>query len=259
MSPTGSNPNAIPAADRLTRFTERAGAYKAHRPSYPPAAIDAALAGLLSTSRTAADIGAGTGISSRLLADRGWNVTAVEPNAAMRAAAEPHPRITWRDSTGESTSLPAAGIDLVLCAQAFHWLNPTAAIAEFRRILKPGGRIALLWNIHDENWPPSREFKSIMVSHATEPPTSPWFLPVGEPLARAQGLHHPRIVRVPNEQRLDREGLIGRALSASYAPKSGDRLSQMTVALESLFDRYSEAGVLTLRYITEVHLAETAE
>jgi len=246
-----------PAADRLTRFSDRAGDYARHRPSYPTAALDALLQDLPTTARFAADIGAGTGISSRLLADRGFEVIAIEPNAAMRASAEPHPRITWHDATGESTGLPDHSLNLVLCAQAFHWLNPHAALAEFRRILKPGGRIALIWNIHDESWPASRTFKSIMVTNATEPPTSPWFLAVGEPLTRDPALVNARIVRVSNEQTHDLEGLIGRATSASYAPKEGPSHDAMIRQLTALFDQHQHSGRITLRYVTEVHLAET--
>lgn len=247
-----------PAADRLTRFSDRAGDYARHRPSYPSAAFDAVLADLAADARTAADIGAGTGISARLLADRGFDVTAIEPNAAMRAAAEPNPRIMWRDATGESTGLPDHSLDLILCAQAFHWLNPDAALAEFRRVLRPGGRIALVWNIHDESWPASRTFKSIMVTNATEPPTSPWFLAVGEPLTRDPALVNARIVRVPNEQSHDLEGLIGRATSASYAPKQGPSHDAMIRELIALFDQHQQNGRITLRYVTEVHLAETS-
>lgn len=255
---TSEPPHAPPALDRLTRFTDRAGDYARHRPSYPPQAIEAALAGLPATERIGVDIGAGTGISARLLADRGWTVHAVEPNSAMRTAAEAHPRVTWHAATGEHTGLADHSADLVLCAQAFHWLSPPAAIAEFKRILRPGGRIALIWNIHDEAWPISREFKSLMVRHATEPPTSPWFLPVGEPLAHTEGLINPRVIRVSNTQSLDEPGLLGRASSASYAPKSGPALEALNTALRTLFARFNTAGVLTLRYVTEVHLAETS-
>lgn len=248
----------VPAADRLTRFSDRAETYAQHRPSYPPTAFDALLADLPESANRAADIGAGTGISSRLLADRGWNVIAIEPNAAMRSASVPHERIIWRDATGESTRLADRSVDLILCAQAFHWLDPVAAIGEFRRILTAGGRIALLWNVHDEHWPASHEFKSVMVQHATEPPTSPWFRPAGEPLASAAGLRNARIIRVPNHQTLDREGLLGRAASASYAPKQGPAHAALTRALNDLFDRHQQHGAFTLRYLTEVHLAETA-
>lgn len=80
--------------DPTRRFSDRADAYARFRPSYPASAIDAILAGLAPPATLeAADVGAGTGIASRLLGDRGVRVAAVEPNAAMRAAAAPHPRV----------------------------------------------------------------------------------------------------------------------------------------------------------------------
>ncbi|MBV9438785.1 MAG: class I SAM-dependent methyltransferase, partial [Candidatus Eremiobacteraeota bacterium] len=118
------------------RFTKRADAYAAGRPSYPPAAIDALLDGLGDPSAVVAvDLGAGTGISSRLLAERGAQVLAVEPNAAMRAAAERHPRVEWIDGTAEQTGLAEASVDLVAAFQAFHWFHAPVALREAIRIL----------------------------------------------------------------------------------------------------------------------------
>ena len=100
--------------DRPTaRFSERASAYAANRPGYPPAALDALLEGLGPPERlTIADIGAGTGIAARLLAERGATVFAVEPNHSMTEQAEPDPRIEWIDGTGEDTHVPSKSVDL---------------------------------------------------------------------------------------------------------------------------------------------------
>ncbi len=128
-----------------SRFADRASDYARFRPSYPAEAIDAALAGMpIASGLVAADIGAGTGISSRLFAERGVRVLAVEPNAAMRESAEPHEGVTFVDGTAEATGLESASVDLVICAQAFHWFRPVEALAEFRRIVKPGGRLVTL-------------------------------------------------------------------------------------------------------------------
>jgi len=246
-----------PAPDRLTRFSDRAGDYAAHRPSYPARAIDLILMEHNAASMVAADVGAGTGISARLLADRGIRVHAVEPNAAMRGAAVPHAQIEWHDGTGEATGLPARSVDLVLAAQAFHWFDPDSAIAEFRRVLRPPvARIALMWNVHDHADPAMQAYRHAIIDHATDPPQSPWFKDPGRPLARARGLSNPRVVTVPNEHAVTRDGLIGRALSASYAPKSGPAHDAMIRELHALFDRFADGPHLRMRYITEVHLAE---
>src|SRR5689334_8771077 len=94
------------------RFFDRAGDYARYRPGYPGAAIDAVLEGLPKAC-TVADVAAGTGILSRLVAARGARVLAVEPNAAMRAAAAPHPGVVWSDGTAEATGLPDGSVDLV--------------------------------------------------------------------------------------------------------------------------------------------------
>ena len=122
-------------SDATQRFGDRADAYAAHRPSYPPEAIDVVLAGLGDPhALTIADLGAGTGISSRLLAERGAKVIAIEPNARMRAAAGLDAGIEWRDGTGEASGLPSASVDLAAAFQAFHWFATPAGVAEMRRI-----------------------------------------------------------------------------------------------------------------------------
>ncbi|WP_245817334.1 class I SAM-dependent methyltransferase [Hydrococcus rivularis] len=131
----------------LARFSGRAADYANYRPSYPKEAIEKILEGLDSSSQLlAADVGAGTGIASRLLADQGVRVFAIEPNDEMRQAASPHPLVEFRKGTAENTTLPKASVDLVASFQAFHWFDPALTLLEFRRILKPTGRLALVWN-----------------------------------------------------------------------------------------------------------------
>ncbi|MGA9419931.1 MAG: class I SAM-dependent methyltransferase, partial [Candidatus Cybelea sp.] len=138
--------------DPTARFGTRAQAYAAFRPSYPAGAIDAALDGLGDPNTlTIADVGAGTGISSRLFAERGVTVIAIEPNARMRAAAEQHPRVSWRDGTAERTNLPSGSVDAVVACQAFHWFVPNEAFGEFRRIARR--RAAILQYERDERDP----------------------------------------------------------------------------------------------------------
>lgn len=255
-------PGAAPSDDPTRRFSDRAADYVKHRPSYPAPAIDALLEGLGPPgSLAAADIGAGTGISSRLLAERGVRVVAVEPNASMRAAGAslPHPLITWRDATGESTGLPDSSADLVLCAQAFHWLDAPRALDEFRRVLRrppAPARAALVWNTHDTSDPFMRDYRCVILDHATDPPTSPWFTEQPCPLSSAAAWSNYRLLRFPNHQVFDLEGLIGRAISASYSPKQGPAYLALVRDLTDLFHRRAEDARVRLNYITEAHLAE---
>jgi ubiquinone/menaquinone biosynthesis C-methylase UbiE len=123
MSETNFNSGPLYTLNPLGRFSDRATDYVKYRPSYPAAAIDMIVAGL-GEAAVVADIGAGTGISSRLLADHGLRVLAIEPNAAMRTAAESHPLVDFCDGKAEDTQLAADSIDLVTCFQAFHWFDP---------------------------------------------------------------------------------------------------------------------------------------
>jgi SAM-dependent methyltransferase len=240
-----------------TRFTDRADDYARHRPSYPAEAIDAVLEGLGEpASLAAADVGAGTGISARLLADRGVRVVAVEPNGAMRAAALAHPRVTWRDGRAEATGLPGASVDLVLCAQAFHWFEPEPTLREFRRILRPGGRLALVWNQRDEDDPLTAEYGRRIreVSDDTEAASDRRRSEAPAAVA-ASGLFLPLpTAHARYEQALDEDGLVGRARSASYVPKDGPAWTRLESGLRALHRRHRDAkGLVSLRYRTDVY------
>lgn len=129
----------------------------------------------------AADIGAGTGKMSALLAREGLEVWAVEPSAAMRAQARPHPLITQVAATAEDTGLGAANCDLVVYAQSWHWVDPVAAGAEAVRILKPGAPLVIVFNQMDVTvqWVHrlSRIMRSGDVHRADRPPRPEGFAP----------------------------------------------------------------------------------
>jgi len=120
-------------SDSTTRFSDRADDYARFRPTYPREIVDAILAGF--DNPAVADLGAGTGISSRLLADAGARVFAVEPNAPMRAQIVSSTNVTPIDGRAETTSLPEASIDIVTAFQAYHWFKPEAVFTEVARIV----------------------------------------------------------------------------------------------------------------------------
>ena len=118
-------------------------------------------------------------------------------------------RIEWRAGTAEQTGLEASSVGLVLCAQAFHWFRPEAALAEFARILRPGGRVALVWNDRDERDAFTRGYGGLIIAASGENPaaishTRP------EPLFASRLFGCARKLELPNEQVLDEEGLVGR-------------------------------------------------
>lgn len=132
-------------------FTSLAEAYSQYRPGYAPAVVRAAigLVGKPAAEIVAADVGAGTGIWSRMLAQSVGKVIAVEPNAEMRrhgiANSAGH-RVEFREGAGESTGLADGAVDLLTMASSFHWVDFERGLAEFHRALRTGGWFIALWN-----------------------------------------------------------------------------------------------------------------
>ena len=127
-------------------FSRSADAYDRARPDYPPAAVAWLAERLgLRPGRTVVDLAAGTGKLTRPLAATGAEVVAIEPVAEMRARIGDAAARSL-DGTAEAVPLPDASADAVTVAQAFHWFDGPAALAEIHRVLRPGGALALVWN-----------------------------------------------------------------------------------------------------------------
>jgi ubiquinone/menaquinone biosynthesis C-methylase UbiE len=136
-------------------FDSGAEAYERGRPSYPEAAIEHLARVLcLGPGKRVLDLAAGTGKMTRLLVPTGVELVAVEPVAGMRTAfAAAVPGVEILDGTAEALPLPDASVDAVVVAQAFHWFDQERALAEIDRVLRPGGGVALVWNLRDESVP----------------------------------------------------------------------------------------------------------
>ncbi len=251
-----TDPPALHALSPTRRFSDRARDYERYRPDYPAPAIDAVLAGCGDPGRlVVADVGAGTGIASRLIAERGARVIAVEPNAEMRAAAWPHARTEWRDGTAEATGLEDESVDLLLCAQAFHWFRADQALAEFRRVLRPGGRLTLMWNNRDRRDELTRSY--IAAIHAVNGEHPAERRSLDPSVVSDAGLFtEPRLETFDHSQALHLAGLIGRATSASYVPREGAAFERLSELLTELYERHRDArGRVTMRYVTQVFLS----
>jgi ubiquinone/menaquinone biosynthesis C-methylase UbiE len=252
-----------------SRFADRATDYAKYRPSYPAEAITAILAGLDDPARlTAADIGAGTGISSWLLAGRGLKVWAIEPNDAMRTAAiadgqaqmnaQTSTQIEFRAGTAEQTGLSDRAVDLITCFQAFHWFEPDATLREFHRILKPAGRVALIWNDRDREDEFTNQYTEV-IRQAADPH---YFERLDRKASDTEALRLSPLFTnysaqtFTNSHRLDQAGLVGIALSASYIPKSGELHDQLLRNLQQLYDQWQGA---ILSYRTHLFLANAIE
>jgi SAM-dependent methyltransferase len=173
----------------------------------------------------------------------------------MRAAALPHPRVAWLAGTAQATGLAAASVDIVLCAQSFHWFHTREAIAEFSRIVKPSGRLAIMWNRRSATDPLTAAYRKAIVDVGGE--IAAERMPFEPEIVSADGrFTAPERRAFPNTQRLDLDGLIGRARSASYVPKAGEAGMRLLESLRALHARFADRnGFVTLVYETELYLS----
>jgi ubiquinone/menaquinone biosynthesis C-methylase UbiE len=234
--------------DPTTRFTSHAEDYAAHRPAYGDDVIEFVLEGLGPRPRVA-DLGAGTGISSRLLAAHGAQVIAVEPNAAMRERAALMPGVTFVDAAAESTTLPTSSVDAATAFQAFHWFRAPEAVAEICRIVRPGGQAALVLNERDESDAFTAAFGDIVRRYALED-TERRRMESMDAFEQLPGFAERR--QFPNGQVLDRDGVLGRTRSASYLPREGPQAAALEREVGEVFARHATAGHLRLALVTWV-------
>lgn len=245
--------------DPTGRFSDRVGDYVRYRPDYPPALLDWLQRELgVDRSWQVADVGAGTGISSKLFLDAGYRVTVVEPNAPMRAAAEQwlgaDANFRAVDGRADATGLPDASVDLVTVAQAFHWFDEAAARREFARILRPGGLAAIWWNSRRLGGTPFLEgYEALLRDFGTDYGLVAERYADDERMRAWFGAGYRGGTRFAHGQRLDFEALRGRLLSSSYVPPAGHpRHLPMLQALRELFDACAERGTVSFDYDTRV-------
>ena len=249
-------------ADPTGRFSGLADIYAKHRPSYPEQAIQFIMqrCGLVEES-ILIDIGSGTGISSRLFANLGVHVIGIEPNSDMREKAQADisddrsASISYVDGQAESTGLPAAHADAVLCAQSFHWFDADKALAEFRRILKPNGWVVLMWNERDESDPFTNKYGDLFHTLSDTSAVEVQRGQAGKALLQTDLFSDGRRSVFSSQQLLDEDGLVGRALSASYAPKEKDLAERFEGSLRKLFKQSEKNGTVNLIYETSVYTA----
>lgn len=244
-------------------FSNRSANYEKYRPRYPESAINMIFANL-DLPLTVADVGAGTGISSRLMAQDGINVLAIEPNIEMTNAAPWHPQVQFLQRTAENIPLPSATVDLVTSFQAFYWFDFNKSLQEFRRVLKPKGRLALVWNFWDNRDLASQEYCRIVLNSSVPQKTATsfkswiqnlqyqifwlgWWLPNFTNLRKYE-FHF--------SQQLDLKGCIGLADSQGFTPSEGEGLATLVSKLTNFHNDFADSqGWVTIRYRTYLYLS----
>jgi SAM-dependent methyltransferase len=247
--------------DATERFTNRTEEYRRHRPGYPPQVIDILKEKkVIHASSVVADIGAGTGLSSKIFLTYVSQVYGVEPNAAMRRQAEidlaDDVNFTAVDGSAEATKLADATIDLIVAAQAFHWFDKPAAFREFRRILKPKGHLLLMWNERDtEGDALQAEYEAMLQSLI---PNYRDLVHKSLKLETITAFFNGGAVTrfsLENEQIFTFEALQGRMMSSSYIPKPPSPVyDALSTQLKALFSRHQRDGTVRFVYRTNGYL-----
>lgn len=244
------------------RFSDRVDNYIKYRPNYPQGVIDCLMEHTgITTESTIVDVGSGTGIFSELLLKNDFKVIGIEPNLEMRLAAERllqhHQGFKSIDGTAEVTTLPDQQTDLIVATQAFHWFEPATTRKEFKRILTPRGKVALIWNDRKFDAPFGQAYENYLLTHGTD------YRKVNHRQIDRKRIErffeHDQVAlhTYYNYQEFDFEGLKGRALSSSYFPNSDSpQFETLMQELRTLFDHHRQNGVVRVEYDTLVFIGQ---
>jgi SAM-dependent methyltransferase len=231
-----------------------AGLYEQARPEYPQEAV-AWVAGRLGlgSDSTIVDLGAGTGKLTRALLAIGGRLIAVEPGDAMRAELERTlPEVEALRGAAEDIPLPDGSVDCVAVGQAFHWFRHDEALPELRRVLRPGGGLALLWNSRDHDRPVQKEISNLLAPFV--PPGRPGPEHWAETLEQSAFFTRPDEAHFPWVQQLDADGLAARMGSVSFvAAASPEARAELDTRLREVAARLG--GVVDFPYVTDVYVS----
>jgi SAM-dependent methyltransferase len=239
-------------------FAQAADAYEHGRPGYPPAAVEHLCEALgIGPGRAVLDLAAGTGKLTRLLVPTGAELAAVEPVGEMRAAlARALPGVTALAGTAENIPLAADSVDAVLAGSAFHWFHGDEALAEIHRVLRPGGRLGLMWNVRDESVPWVAELTAIMEPHRGSAPryrSNAW----KEAFRRTTAFSPLRCAEFRHVHRLEPEAVLARVASVSFVAALPERDRAAVLAGVRALLAYDPATrgreVVELPYRTDVY------
>lgn len=267
-----SAPASAAEFDCARSFDAWAPDYDRYRPAYPDALFARIAAKLeLPAQPSVVDLGAGTGRATLAMIERGWHVTAVDPGRPMLDVLRARAReaglvVATIEAHAEDTGINEASVDLVTAAQAFHWFDKERAVDEMARVVRPGGGVALFWNVRDESR--SRfvaDYHDLLQTRFGDRDTGR-YLEAGRPTGREptraafagvaafeslafEQLHH--------EQKMTADEFIGMAFTASYIraiPDAGQ--AEFRGELEALISRHGLAkGTFSIPYRVDLWTA----
>jgi len=261
----------VVAMDSTERFSGRSQQYVKYRPSYSDEVIHHLLQVVgIASSDLVADVGAGTGIFAEKLLEQHIQMIAVEPNDDMRSAlieylqsyltvnTKGEQQLTVSSGSAEQTELVSDSVNHIICAQSFHWFDAELTRAEFKRILKQGGQVVLLWNQRDIGASAfmkdyddfflkyGKGYEEVKHKHISLPSLKPFY-----------GGHEPQFASYQYSQQFDLEGLFGRIQSSSFSLQKEDtRYGGYIEDIKQLFSNHEQNGVVHMLYRTDIYWGE---
>ena len=245
----------------VSRFDGRVEFYAKYRPGYPEQIISLLEKKIgFDVSKDVADIGSGTGILSRLFLNNGNLVFGIEPNDEMRKAAEEKLErflnFICLKGTAEKTMLADKCVDIVTAGQAFHWFDSKKAKSEFKRILRPGGYVVIIWNERKNVSMFMKAYNKLLKTLSKEWEEAEENIADKDFLKSFFGHEDYHSQSLPNFQNLDLYGLKGRVLSASYVPMQGPGHKEIMNGVKDIFDKFNNGGQVKLEYSTRVFIGK---
>ena len=255
-----------PSTDSTTRFSQRVDAYVKYRPDYPVELLNLLRekAGLHEGS-IIADIGSGTGISAEMFVRNGLTLYGIEPNSAMREAAEKflenYDCFHSIDATAEETTLADNSVDVIIAGQAFHWFDREGTKQEFQRILKPGGSIALFWNSRRTSGSPFlKAYEEMLLTYGTDYQSINHQNISDDNIKEFFAPNDVKKFHLYNEQVFNFDGVRGRLESSSYAPTSDHSdYKPMIGELHDIFNKHKEDDTVRFEYDLIIYIGQLSQ
>jgi SAM-dependent methyltransferase len=242
------------------RFSDRVDEYIKYRPHYSPDVLEALRSACgLTPEHVVVDVGCGTGLLAEILLQNGNRLIGVEPNLEMRLAGQQYlsrfPNFRMVAGSAEETTLTNAIADFVVAGQAFHWFRPGPTRAEFARILNPKGWVVLIWHDRDTQATPFlRAYEDFLLRHSIDYRQVAHKTVAGfDVLKQFYSPCSVQYIAQHSSQQFDYDGLRGRLLSSSYAPREGMAAEAMLRELPELFSRHAKHGQVIFEYETKIY------